>query len=76
MQIINLLDPKLGGRIRAVLTVVLGATATLLAILQSAADVLDQLPQWKWVSTGMVIVLAAMQAVTHFSALGNKALDT
>lgn len=68
----DLLDPALGGKIRAVVAAVLALVTALLAVLQAASSVLDSLPKWQGVGAVAMFLQAAIQYVARFSSVGNK----
>jgi hypothetical protein len=72
MSILNLLDPELGRKIRHALTIILTVLSVALLILQKAADVLESLPKWSWVSQVSLWIVTAVQMLTYWSSIGNK----
>lgn len=60
----NLLDPKLGGKIRAVIT----ALSLVAIVLTAVAGSFDQLA---WVASALTAVRAVIAGLTHFTEVGD-----
>lgn len=71
---IDILDPALGGKIRAFIALLLALATAALAVLQSAGDLLQSFPQWRVVGAVAMFIQAAIQTLARFSTVGNKAV--
>lgn len=72
---IDVLDPALGGKVRAFVALVLALVTAALAVLQSAGDILNSLPQWRVVGAVAMFIQAGIQTLARFSTVGNKAVQ-
>jgi hypothetical protein len=70
MNLLNLLDPELGAKVRAVIAVALGVITAVVAVLQAVAGVLDTLPRWQGVGAVAIWIQSALVFLARFTPVG------
>lgn len=68
----HLLDPIIGAKWRRRLGYAVLVLNAVLIVAQAALDALGGLPSWPWVTVASGAVTAAVVALTHLTAVGNK----
>lgn len=67
----NVFDPELGRKIRAVVTLALVVLTAVLGLLQGVLDVLGALPDWQLVGSLSLFLRGVVTFLTSYTPVGN-----
>lgn len=69
-KILDLFNPEVGRRVRALLTLVAGVAVAVVALLQGVADTLSVVPKWQYLGSVALFVRTAITVLTQYTKLG------